>query len=307
MKNLWLLAIVIALVSCKNDDESQDPVQTPDAAGLSYAFVTNDGSFISTYSDIRSEIQDAQGVAILAEVNHSSNANVIGEDLRNTRVIFFGNPSQATPLLQINQRAGLDFPQKVLVYDNEDGDTFVAFNSSSYLTARHGLGSSSNLSDIQSDLTNFAENATGSVVSSNTVDFGNGQGVVTINSNNDFTNTYNNLRNAISDNDNLSIIEEVDHQSNAQSIGMDLNPTKLIIFGNPNLGTPLMQDAQTVAIDLPQKMLVWQENNGDVNISYNDPDYFQVRHTILGSTENNEILEQINSALAGLAIDAAND
>jgi len=307
MKNLWLLAIVIAFVSCKNDDETQDPVQTPDAAGLSYTFSTNNSSFIATYSVLREQIQQTPGITILAEINHKTNAELIGEDLRNTRVIIFGNPTLETPVLQTNQRGGLDLPQKMVVYENEDGDTFVAFNSSAYLASRHGLGSTSNLSAIQSVLTNFAENATGSAVAENTVNFGSGQGVVTINSNNDFTTTYNNLRNAISDNTNLTIVEEVDHQANAQSVGMTLNPTRLIIFGNPTQGTPLMQDAQTVAIDLPQKILVWQETNGDVNISYNDPDYFQVRHTIPASTENTEILEQIGDALAGLAIDAAND
>lgn len=307
MKNLWLLAIVFALISCKNDDETSDPVQTPETDGLAYAFDTQDGSFISVYSDLRDEIQNTPGVSILAEVNHRSNAEGIGEDLRNTRVIFFGNPELGTPLMQVNQRAGLDLPQKMLVYENEDGDIFVSFNTTTYLAARHGLGNTSTLNSIRTALTNFAEGATGSAVAENSINFNNGQGVVTINSNNDFTNTYNNLRNAVSDNPNLIIIEEVDHQSNAQSVGMTLNPTRLIVFGNPNLGTPLMQDAQTTGIDLPQKMLVWQESNGDVNISYNDPDYLQLRHTIPASAENNDILDNIASALAGLAIDAAND
>jgi uncharacterized protein (DUF302 family) len=79
---------------------------------------------------------------------------------------------------------------------------------------------------------------------------------------------------------------------------MSLNPTRLVIFGNPDLGTPLMQSSQSVSIDLPQKMLVWEDDNGDVFISYNDPAYLAERHAIF---DRNEQLEMISTALANLA------
>jgi uncharacterized protein (DUF302 family) len=78
---------------------------------------------------------------------------------------------------------------------------------------------------------------------------------------------------------------------------MELPPTTLLIFGNPRLGTPLMQASRSVAIDLPQKMLVW-EDEGEVMVSYNDPQYLAARHGIEGKEE---ILETISNALENLA------
>lgn len=123
-------------------------------------------------------------------------------------------------------------------------------------------------------------------------------GLVTLQSTRGFDETFNRLRNAIEANDALSIIATVDHAANAQSVGMQLPPTRLIIFGNPNLGTPLMQSERTTGIDLPQKFLVWQDADGEVFVTYNDPAYLARRHNIEG---REQILNQISMALRTLA------
>lgn len=93
----------------------------------------------------------------------------------------------------------------------------------------------------------------------------------------------------------LNIFEKVTHQEGATSVDMDLPPTTVLIFGNPKLGTPLMQCAPTIAIDLPQKMLVWEEEEGNVNIGYNSPDYLKKRHNIQGcDQELNKISKALN-------------
>jgi uncharacterized protein (DUF302 family) len=70
----------------------------------------------------------------------------------------------------------------------------------------------------------------------------------------------------------------VDHSGEAEKVGMNMPPTKLLIFGNPKAGTPLMLAAPSVAIDLPLKILVWQDGQGKVWISYNSPEYLKERH-----------------------------
>jgi uncharacterized protein (DUF302 family) len=97
------------------------------------------------------------------------------------------------------------------------------------------------------------------------------EGVVTVTSSQDFEATYQSLKATISANENLSLLAELDHRENAESRGLELRPTKVLIFGNPNLGTPLMQESQTIGLDLPQKILVWQNAEGAVHLSYNDP------------------------------------
>jgi uncharacterized protein (DUF302 family)/uncharacterized membrane protein YidH (DUF202 family) len=72
----------------------------------------------------------------------------------------------------------------------------------------------------------------------------------------------------------------VDHSGEAEKAGMNLRPTKLLIFGSPKAGTPLMQAAPTAAIDLPLKLLVWEDADGAVWISWNTPEYLGERHQI---------------------------
>jgi uncharacterized protein (DUF302 family) len=70
----------------------------------------------------------------------------------------------------------------------------------------------------------------------------------------------------------------IDHSGEAEKVGMQMRPTKLLIFGNAKAGTPLMIASPTSAIDLPLKILVWEAADGKVRISYNAPDYLQARH-----------------------------
>ena len=72
----------------------------------------------------------------------------------------------------------------------------------------------------------------------------------------------------------LAIFAQVDHAAAAAEIGMELRPTNLLIFGSPKAGTPLMQAAQTMGIDLPLKALVWQDAENRTWLGYNDPGSF---------------------------------
>jgi uncharacterized protein (DUF302 family) len=70
----------------------------------------------------------------------------------------------------------------------------------------------------------------------------------------------------------------IDHSGEAEKAGMQMRPTKLMIFGNPKAGTPLMVASPSIAIDLPLKILVWEDADGKVWLSYNTPAYLQTRH-----------------------------
>src|SRR5713101_3036287 len=71
----------------------------------------------------------------------------------------------------------------------------------------------------------------------------------------------------------MTVVARIDHAAGAEEVGLTLRPTALIIFGNARGGTPLMQSAQTVGIDLPLKILVWQDAANDTWISYNEPSW----------------------------------
>ncbi len=80
----------------------------------------------------------------------------------------------------------------------------------------------------------------------------------------------------------ISIFARVDHSGEAAKVGLAMRPTKLLIFGSPKAGTPLMQAAPSVAIDLPLKALFWEDAEGKVWLTYNDPAYLQQRHNFPG-------------------------
>jgi uncharacterized protein (DUF302 family) len=78
----------------------------------------------------------------------------------------------------------------------------------------------------------------------------------------------------------LEIFARVDHSGEAEKVGMKMQPTKLLIFGSPKAGTPLMVAAPTLAIDLPLKALVWEDEASKVWLTYNSPDYLRERHDV---------------------------
>lgn len=98
----------------------------------------------------------------------------------------------------------------------------------------------------------------------------------------------------------LMVFARIDHAAGAAKIGKTLRPTQVIIFGNPEGGTPFMECAQTVGIDLPLKVLVWEDASAQVWLGYNDPAYLARRH----GDEKCPAVEKLRKALSGLA-DAA--
>lgn len=76
----------------------------------------------------------------------------------------------------------------------------------------------------------------------------------------------------------VTLFALIDHSGEAEKVGIAMRPAKLLIFGDPKAGTPLMLDAPNIAIDLPLKILVWEDAEGKVWISYNAADYLQLRH-----------------------------
>lgn len=96
----------------------------------------------------------------------------------------------------------------------------------------------------------------------------------------------------------VNLLTTVDHAENAASVDRELPPTTLLLVGNPDVGTPLMQASRSIAIDLPQKLLVWESDDGDVEVTYNDPQYLAERHGIEGQDER---IETVSSVLEDLA------
>jgi uncharacterized protein (DUF302 family) len=103
------------------------------------------------------------------------------------------------------------------------------------------------------------------------------EGIITISSNHSFETSVDRIK-AILASKAITLFAIIDHSGEAEKVGMKMPPTKLLIFGSPRAGTPLMLAAPSIAIDLPLKLLVWQDSQGKVCLSYNDPEYLKERH-----------------------------
>lgn len=100
----------------------------------------------------------------------------------------------------------------------------------------------------------------------------------------------------------MTVFNRIKHSEGAGKIGIELRDTELIIFGNPKVGSPLMKCQQSVAIDLPQKALIWEDDKATVWISYNNPRYLVKRHNISGCED---LISKIGEVLAGIAKSAS--
>jgi uncharacterized protein (DUF302 family) len=124
-----------------------------------------------------------------------------------------------------------------------------------------------------------------------------GNGIISVKSAHDVKATADRLESTLNQKG-MNVFNRINHAQGAQKIGKELRPTELIIFGNPKVGTPLMQCRQSVALDLPQKALIWQDAEGQVWLSYNDPDYLVERHGIEGC---GEVIKKVRGALGKFA------
>ncbi len=128
-------------------------------------------------------------------------------------------------------------------------------------------------------------------------------GIVTVQSNHSVSITADRLEPLLKEKG-MTIFSRIDHAAGAAGIGETLRPTILFIFGNPTAGTALMKCGQTAGIDLPLKILIWEDDSGLVKLSYNDPRYIADRH---GISDCGQILEKMAGALKVFAEKAAGE
>jgi uncharacterized protein (DUF302 family) len=125
-------------------------------------------------------------------------------------------------------------------------------------------------------------------------------GLVSVKSSHDVVTTANRLESALKEKG-VTVFARIDHAAGAQRVEKTLKPTLLIIFGNPAMGTPLIQRSRSIGIDLPLKALIWEDKAGQVWFTYNAPDYLARRH---GITEMGELIQKMEKVLSNFSMAA---
>ncbi len=123
------------------------------------------------------------------------------------------------------------------------------------------------------------------------------EGMIRVKSNHDVTTTINKLEAALTKKG-MTIFKRVSHSDGAKKVGLKIRETELLIFGNPKIGTLLMQCKQSAALDLPLKALAYQDKNNKVWLAYNDPGYIAKRHNI---NHCDQVVNKMSKALANFS------
>lgn len=224
-----------------------------------------------------------QGFKQEALINHAAAAASVGLDLPPTQVLFFGSKSFDASLIRRRQTAALDLPLRFLVYEDAEGDIQIDRNDIGFLVDRHELRVSDvKLWFLDAVLDQFGDSD---------------NGVRTVESRRSFELTAAALRVEL-ENRGFRIPLEIDYSERSRR----LRPTKVVLFGNPNVGTPLMRSQRGIALDLPQKMLIYETRDGSVRLAYNDPFFLARKHDVI---DQNARLGNIASALQSIAEVAA--
>ena len=260
--------------------------------------------FADAVADLTAAIEANPNLTLVRTVDHRAAAASRGLVLPPTTELFFGNPRIGTPLMQSAQTTGIDLPQKMLVWQDLLGRVHVAYNAPAYLQSRHGItGADAQLQTVANALAGLASVASGTTVEPvfDAGRVGRREGLVRIRTERDAAEAFADIVAALEAAPPVNVALVLEHDANAARVGLDLDPTKLVVFGNPSLGTGLMQTDQSIALDLPQKILVYTDDDGRTTIAYNSPRYVARRHGVKGQGDLLDVLDEAlrNFASAG--------
>jgi len=294
----------------KKEPEVEPDPDEPATVGL--VTVESEESLEDVVSGIDERLTDAGGVSIIARVDHAKNATSADLEVPPTRLLMFTNPQLDMPFVEHRMSIGLDFPQKILVWETSDGNTRLAFNAPAYAAKRHaiekfGLQLGRQEEGLANTVGEAADVDVPEIPKREAIGIDEGQGVVTVESDNGVTDTFEKLKGLVDEDESLEAMATIDYQKAAKTVDKAITPAKVLVFGNPKVGTPLMKKSPSVALDLPQKMYVYGTKQGAINITYNDPEYLAMRHGIDTETEQiGKIAEKLDDLAEAAAEEIEN-
>ena len=293
MKNgIYFLILSLCILSCTQNQQKTNTTTLPVMRTSEFITVTNEKTVSQLSDTLISQLKE-KGFKIIATIDHAIAAQVAGLELRPTQTIIFGNPKGGTLLMQQDQRIGLDLPLKIMIWEDEAGDTQVSYYNATTLTSRYSIKEpAAVIAKVNGALAGFTGNKEieGASVVAIT------DQLITKKSPYTADQTFTKLEEVVASKG-LNTMAIVPHDKAAASVDLELRPTRVLIFGNPKVGTLLMQSNQSIGIDLPLKILVHEDENGEVFISYYDAAFLTKRH---GITDKEDVVQKVNGALNGI-------
>ena len=254
---MWCVVFATVLLSSCAESESAG-AQLYDAVDELY------GSIITT-------VTATDQLSLIAEIDHSRLAAEQGEIMPPARVVLFSNPVVNAAILQQEPLAALDLPFRVLAYVEKDKPA-VIFTSADFLKQRFGLPNGPALEQYEESLLGVTSSVSDSIGASlDTSSFGLRQGIATLSSAYNFEETLERLKTDIMAEADTVWFGEIDYQSEAAALGVELPKLTLLLFGAPGPGGKAMAEYPRMGLDaFCQKVLVIQSFNGDIEVLFNE-------------------------------------
>lgn len=225
------------------------------------------------FEQVKSNVDSARELQSVLQIDHSRLGAEAGSSMPPARVLLFSNPELDARLIQQNPLTAIDLPLRVLAFESGDkGAAKVIYNNFDYIASRYALPPATELRDIYED--SIAQALQG-IDADQIAAFANNQmqpdGITTLDSPYDFATTVEKVVAGIDSQGDTVRFETIDFQQAARKVGIDIAPASLLLFGGPAPGAKAMNKAPTLGLDaFCQKLLVWQDADGKVHLSFND-------------------------------------
>lgn len=256
MKNLVLMTSLLLVIASSVSANSQ-------ISGLNI----EDATSVQEAVEHITFTLEGQGFEIVTTVNFKLAAASIGVEIRPTIVIIATNPSLETPFIRRRQTIALDFPSKFLVFEDAEGKIQLRHSTVGALIDRHNIELRDEKFRKYNDLLD---------------QFGNpDNGIVMVKSHQSVDDTVEALFSRLQELGLMIFVPiGIDFQEQAFQRDEYLRPTRLVVFGTPAVGIPLVENTQSIGLDLPAKFLIFEDENGQAFIAFNDPRFLARKHNL---------------------------
>ncbi|MBZ9779139.1 DUF302 domain-containing protein [Psychroflexus sp. CAK8W] len=256
-------------ISCKNNSEKKDISKIDENISPGLIFTKTD-DLDKASKDFKSYVDTDRTLQVSTEINHSQNAADVDLKLDFNQVYFIDNARYSVPLIDENPLMALEFPIRIGFYSINDNQYVVA-RSEDYFMNRYNLTGSAALRSIGTLSETFLKQSSKAAFTQDSpIDSLNTNGIRSVESSKPYDQTVASINEMIENNEDLTLFESKDFSKDAEEIGAELKPLHLFIFGNPKMGTKLMQQNQNFSIDLPLKVLVEEIEDGKALVHFQD-------------------------------------
>lgn len=293
----------------KKEDEPEPVEPDPDKpATVGLMTVESDESVQTVADNIEKELEGSDTVSVLNRIDHAESLEETDAELAATTLVMFTNPKLEAPFVGKSITAAMDFPAKVLVWD-DGGTTNVTFNAPSYVAKRHGIDKLDLfIGRIENGLINVVEKATGASIQEiprrEEIGIEVGTGIITRESKNEASQTADMLAEYVKETDKLAFVGRFDWANHAKQVGTTVSSAHVVWYTHPEQDAKMLKASRRVGLDLPRPMFVYQNSSGAILVAFNDPRYLEMRY---GFDLKKKVVEEIDAGLKKVAAKATKE